>query len=172
MTDVILIIFEFDDFGVGKEAEPVWPQWAREEGLGLLMHFFEQLFDLFWGIAQAQRLQRRARGGKAFGPQENVLEQLLVSAGQMALMFGQDRRIEALPGAWPLHRNWGRAYVERAGRGIAVSAVLGVFVQVKLPFLAQGRLEHLGETHLEQPGQILRRKGQPQFSRLPLEGDE
>jgi len=102
LADMILIVFEVDELGVGKEAEPVWGQRAGEKRPGFLMELLEQLLGLLGRIAQAHGLEGAPGGSKAAGPQENVLQQLLVGLGQVALVFGQQGRIKALAGARPL----------------------------------------------------------------------
>ena len=67
-ADVVLVIFEVDELGIGKEAEPVRGEGPGEEGPGLLMELLEQLFGLFGRIAQAQGLEGAPGGGKVAGP--------------------------------------------------------------------------------------------------------
>jgi len=77
--DLIMVVFEVDDFGVGEEAKPIRGQGAGEEILGLLVELFQELFSLFGRVAQAHGLEGAPRGGKALGSQEDVLEQLLIT---------------------------------------------------------------------------------------------
>ena len=94
-------------------------------------------------------MERTARRAETPGPQENIAQQLLIGLGQVTLMFGQDSRVKALPGAWPLQRHRGGPDSESALGGITVGAVLRVLLQVKVPFAFEGTLEHVSQAGLE-----------------------
>jgi hypothetical protein len=65
--DLVLPVFEFDDFGIGKEAEPVRGQGPAEERFGLLVEFLPEGFDLVGGVAQAQGLETATGDGTSSG---------------------------------------------------------------------------------------------------------
>ena len=56
----------------------------------------------------------RRAAAKLRAPQEDILEQILVSLGQVALVFGQEGGVKALAGAGPLQGVGGGPDVEGA----------------------------------------------------------
>jgi hypothetical protein len=77
----------------------------------------------------------RRAAAKLRAPQEEVLEQILVGLGQVALVFGQEGGVKALAGAGPLQGDGGGPDVEGALGRIAVGTVLGMVLEMELPFL-------------------------------------
>ncbi len=158
LFDLVVLVFEFDELGVDKEAQPVRWEWAGEEGLGFLMKFFEQLFDLLGAVAQAEGLEGAAGGIEAFGAQQDVAQELLIGFGEMALVFRQEGRIEALAGAGPVQLNGGAADLEGTGGSKAVGAILRMVLEVELTLLLEGGVEDMGQARLQQLGQVGWRK--------------
>src|SRR5215472_11464203 len=153
--DLLMLVFELNDFGIDKQSQPIGGQWPGEEVLGFLVKFLQELFDLFGAIAQTQSLERAAGSGEATGAQQDVAQQLLIGFRQITLMFWQDRRIKALPGSWALQVYRGGADVQGALWSIAVGAVLGMLLQVKLALALQSSLKDMSQAGLQELGQIL-----------------
>lgn len=124
--DLIVLVLELDDFGVGKDKEPIGMKWSGEEGFGFLMDLFQEGFQLIGGIAQAQGLHGAQSGFETSGAQEDVLQELLISVGEITLVFWQKGWIEALAGAGDFHLDRRGAQVKGTFRCVAIGAIAGL----------------------------------------------
>lgn len=148
--DVSMVIFEVDMFGVDEEGGPVGVERAEVKFGGLKVEIVEQLVQLWGGVTQAQALQGALGGGKAFGLEKDVSEELVKGVREMALIFGQDRRVKAFARAGQLDLDGSGAQMDGARGREAVGAVFGILVQMDLALGLQGGVEELGKALQEE----------------------
>jgi len=143
--DVAVVVFEVDVFGVDEEGGPVGVKRAEVKFGGLKKEIVEQLVQLLRGVAQAQALQGALGGGKTFGLEKDVSEELVEGLRKMALVFGEDRRVKALARSGHLDLDGSGAQMDGAWRGEAIGAVFGILVQMDLALGLERGVEELGK---------------------------
>lgn len=152
----VVLIFEFHDFGIDVEEEPIGRERAVKELMSFLVQFSEQLLNLLRGVGQAEVLHRAQGGFETFGLEEDRIKEFLIGVGQIALVFWKQGRIEAMTCAGSVQLQRSGADMEGAFRSVTIGAVLGMVLEMELAFFKQSGLQELGESILEKAFEFLR----------------
>jgi hypothetical protein len=153
--DVVVFVFEVDDFGVDEEGVPIGRERPAIEVFGFQKEFVEQVFELFWGVAQVEGLEGADGGFEGFGLEKDLAEEFGVSFGDVALVFGKDGRVEALAGAGDFNGDWSGSQVKRALWRVAIGAIVGGSFEVELALELKGTIEELTQALDEEGLELL-----------------